>query len=868
MRLNIIYKKKAQYKSKTNNVLDYLSSHMLLVYITAFFGYVLLASIFNWSLLLGENLMKWDIWDAEYPLQLLVTDAFANKTVMLWNPLMRYGTPHYAMVGTPVWYPITLILAKIGYNPCILSFSYIIHVSVGGFGMFLLGQQELQRQNRKFDLASLAASFIAGMIYCNSGLFMSNAQHIMIIISAAWVPYIFFFMRKYLESHDVLFAMLAGASAGMSFLGGYPELFYDTFLFLAPYTLYFQYDNRKNVARNIFNAVKKYLFVSACTVLCSAISLIPFLNIMNLLTRTGSMGQAPINCGFAAILSMLFPRVSSFACSAEISMINFYSSILVILLIPLILKQRNRNRIIYFVLGAVSFLLCFGSDSFLHGILYRFFPMYTSFRFPSVNRCILTMFILLNIVDVLWTIMSEKDIALPCKLSTGMFILIILLAVTSSIIGYMANDSFDVYFNKASILSLAKSAWVAAIIMAGYMTLFYGISARHIKGRTLKIAIFVVVFIELAAFHHSEFTSTIARYNQTEYLYNKDAMGTVQREFDRSVTRNKSVDFSNSVRGRNNLDSNTIVFNKYLDEDGYVSILLQNVNDYKATWLRNIMEQNPEAYFTNDVVTSDAADYEIWANSGGTPAEQIYVDSGTIASPDKKVSFELKELSSEELDISIDEGVIYIEGNISTGQLNTGRLRLFYDSDILDFKKLELFFYDENGNCTQFEAEYKMKTDGGRCYIDVYLPNIDTVYGGVAVISPDSAPSSASLVCVERMQRDKYVDINSFGFNDIFMTVNAPSEGYVTILQTWYKGWKAYLDGDEVPISVVDNCFMGIRVSEGEHEIKLEFRPFDFYVGAVISGLFFIALCVMIIKYSLVKRKGVLSGVKLHGEEN
>ena len=80
------------------------------LHIGVFIVFLAVSFVMNWSLLIGENLMKCDIWDAEYPSQVLMSEALANHTLPLWNPLMRYGTPNYSVLGTPVWYVITLIL--------------------------------------------------------------------------------------------------------------------------------------------------------------------------------------------------------------------------------------------------------------------------------------------------------------------------------------------------------------------------------------------------------------------------------------------------------------------------------------------------------------------------------------------------------------------------------------------------------------------------------------------------------------------------------------------------------------------------------------------------------------------------------------
>ena len=103
--------------------------------------------LMNWSLLIGENLMKWDIWSAEYPSQMLMSEAIANHTLPLWNPLMRYGTPNYSVLWN------TGMVCD--YSDSGMDWLYtgrrsqsamLLHVAIGGFGMYLLTGQELKNK--------------------------------------------------------------------------------------------------------------------------------------------------------------------------------------------------------------------------------------------------------------------------------------------------------------------------------------------------------------------------------------------------------------------------------------------------------------------------------------------------------------------------------------------------------------------------------------------------------------------------------------------------------------------------------------------------------------------------------------------------
>ena len=837
-------KNRVKSNNKCNfNLVKWMSKNIIISYACVFLFYFIFAALSNWSLLLGENHMKWDIWVAEYPNQVLMSDALAGGTVPLWNPLIQYGTPYYAMLGCPVWYPITFFLAMIGYTPVVLAFSYLMHIAIGGFGMFLLGQQALKKSEAVLQANTLIASIIVGLIYCGSGLFLSNAEHIMIFASAAWLPYIFFFMRKYLENHCIIYAMLSGASAGMIILGGYPELFYDTFLFLAPYTLYFCFDQSRRVLKNILTALEKYIVVCIFTICSGAISLIPFLNVMGLLTRTNGLGQVVGTYSMNSLLSLVFPGTATFANTGEVSMVNYYVSILVVLLIPAILSLKQKDKIFYGGMVILAYILCIGDSSFVHSILYRFFPMYSSFRFPTVNRCVLAMFLLLIVVYVIKDILEYEDVTSGLKVCKYLFVCVLVLAVSSGLIGSMANEL--AFFDSNCVLSFSKSAYLAAIVIVGYGILFYFIHTKQIKGTMERVLVLGVVAFDLLTFHHVEMPITIAAYDDFAYSNNIDVRDLVDNEFTRNRNRNRSVDFSESRRTVNGLDSQTIVFNKTLSEDGYLSILLDNVQSYKKTFLRSIMEQNPEAYFTNDIVTADDVDYYTWTNSGSTPPEQIYVDGETVDANDK-IRLQPQEVSSIPLTMTIESGNILLQGPITTGDLKTGRIRIYYDTYLPEAQTLNIVFTDNIGNSTQYVGEYLMRQSSGENYIDVYLPNIDTVYNSINMVVGDMIPIAVSLVNTERMLNDKYVDITSFGFNEVVMDVTAPAEGYVTLLQAKYDGWKAYVDGEETEITLVDNCFMGVKVSEGNHRIVMKFRPWDFYVGLFVSCCFFAVLIVKI----------------------
>jgi hypothetical protein len=60
-------------------------------------------------------------------------------------------------------------------------------------------------------------------------------------------------------------------------------------------------------------------------------------------------------------------------------------------------------------------------------------------------------------------------------------------------------------------------------------------------------------------------------------------------------------------------------------------------------------------------------------------------------------------------------------------------------------------------------------------------------------------------------------------------------DGMLVLSDTYYPGWKAYVDGKAVAIHEVNFTMRGILVTAGAHEIEFQYRPASFYAGAGMS---------------------------------
>lgn len=837
--------KRESYKSKNKQ-------NIILINISIFFLFLLMTFLMHWSIVLGENVMIGDIYAAEYPFQVLASEAISHHTFPLWNSLMQYGAPTYATVGTPIWYLPTLILALGGYTLISAAICYVMHIAIGGFGMYLLARQEL-RQRGTLTTNSYIVSFLIGTLYCGCGVFLSNAQHIMIIISAAWIPYVFFFLREYLDKKKIIFALCTGGCASQIFLGGYPEMFFDLFLYMIPYTLYIGYKKENTVWKNIISCARKYISICLMTVMASAITLLPFLKNMGLITRGNGLGQIPNYYSEITFLTALFPKASKFMYYGANSMDNYYIGIITLILLATIITRKYKNKKIYLFLAAIATLMCMGRASVIHTLLYRFMPMYSSFRFPTLNRIFVTLFLLLALTPILFEIIEVGKIEKRtlCIIAFLFGIIAILGSIVG--IGSQIKDSVsEIQLQKEA--AFAESAIVLCEILVLYFIVFLLIYKKQLSAIWRKVLIITVILIEVFSWSFFETPLSIAKYQPGQYSWDQVAKDDVDNEWNQYNSRHRGINFAGHMRSTSGNNSKKVVFNQTFDEEGYVSFVLSAADEFRKTYNRSIIETNPVAYFTNNVKTEGDLTYEEWSNKCDVSPDEVYADQALNENVTEYSKLEPEIASIDSLDIKETENGIAIAGEISAGENKTNRVRLYLSDSVEESIPVDLAFTDSEGTTESYSGNYAVQSVDGEKYIDIYLPSVEKTYQQIQCTIQKNIIDRAAQVQTKRMTSDEYVDVSWFAFNSIEMTVDAPTEGYVALLQSKHDGWTAYVDGKEQDINLLDNTFMGIHVTEGRHTIVMKFRPKELFVGAAITVMFWCVLVGTIIGYWLKRR--------------
>lgn len=81
------------------------------------------------------------------------------------------------------------------------------------------------------------------------------------------------------------------------------------------------------------------------------------------------------------------------------------------------------------------------------------------------------------------------------------------------------------------------------------------------------------------------------------------------------------------------------------------------------------------------------------------------------------------------------------------------------------------------------------------------------------------------------------VEINQYSLNRITLTAETDHDGFLILSDTYYPGWKVYIDSQEKRIYKADYAFRGVLIKKGKHKIEFVYSPFSFSTGLTITLL-------------------------------
>jgi hypothetical protein len=372
--------------TKNNRLADYLILLLILL-------------IGMWPIVLGIATMKWDAMDIYLPWKYFVGESIRNGALPLWNPFMNSGFPQMGDVNT--WYPVSWMIALFRrYDVYAVHFEYLFHLYLAGIGMYLVAQH--------YSMSRAARIFVAAA-YMFSGFFISNAQHVGWIISAAWLPFIYFYFVQLRAKPGLIVALKLGFCSFMMLSGGYPGIFISAFyLFLAFSIFLFVQFLLKRDFINLRSWLLYLSFSALVFLLLSSVVIVSSLDLAKHVTRGGGLAFDNSKWGILtgslppkALLTFVFPYAASINngtfWGTDFSIINCYMGIIPLLLLIFIFFQKDApfKARVFSIIGVFFMLTALAQVIPIRKWLYLFLPFMDLFRFSALFRVFAIFFFLL-----------------------------------------------------------------------------------------------------------------------------------------------------------------------------------------------------------------------------------------------------------------------------------------------------------------------------------------------------------------------------------------------------------------------------------------------------------------------------------------
>jgi hypothetical protein len=352
-----------------------------------------------WQVSFFANTMKWDIMDQFFPCRYFISECLNHRIFPLWCPYINFGYPFAADPQSGFFYPATWIISILsGYDVYAISTEYIIHIMIAGIAFFsLLNGFKLSR----------VTSVVFAIVYCLSGIFISNAQHLTWIVSMAWMPLILLSFRNIFEKPHYVEAIKLALFFYLGLTGGYPGLFIILVYFFLFYTG-FRFVLAISTSNWFFlkNAFLLFSLAAILAVLLCSGYLYSFIESLPYIARGKPISLIEANnfpLSPRAIISLFFPfatTCSSYSLGTDISMANVYSGFLLVPFLTIaFLKFRLENfekgllvfAVVclmaalgkYFIVRSIIYKVLPGMDMIRHASIFRVFVVFTAVFFSA-----------------------------------------------------------------------------------------------------------------------------------------------------------------------------------------------------------------------------------------------------------------------------------------------------------------------------------------------------------------------------------------------------------------------------------------------------------------------------------------------------
>jgi hypothetical protein len=760
---------------------------------------------------------------ASHSWETLLKDAQADGIYPLWNPYIFCGMPGYASLTfslprvydftTYAWGQVRSLLGYIFLEQKVGV--WLILYLVFGIGVYLLVYEKLGNKPIALIVALMA-------IYSARVAILIMIGHVTKIAVLAWFPYVLLLVEKLRAKFKFLHAVLLSILVRLMIEPGHVQFIYYIYLAIGTYLLFLF------IRSLIMKENWKEIFFSGTSLICATI--IAFLmgadqhlstleynpysmRGSNAITKTSSASQTKtieggLDYDYATSWSLSPGEMMTFFIPSwygfgdhqyqgpltqnqEIKLNTYigpqpgvdapqYMGVIVIVLAIIGFIKYRKEPFVQFmgIAIVVSLLIAFGKEfSLIYDLMYRYFPMFNKFRIPLLILMLVQFFVPILAGYGIMSFVTDTKKKMPpaqekrWKYVIGGIALCILIALIGKGVIKDIYSSFFPVQEVGNILSRFYGQLDPTTLGMLYDFIFSSVITDILVGCVLLLVVFTAFFY----YQKGKLKSAM--------LYGLLIMAVL---FDLWRVAWKPSDPRDQKESLQSIPTPDFV--KTLQQD--------------TTTFRVLRIQDGQPIYDNSL-----AYWRIQNAYGYQGAKmRIFQDMADVAGMGNPLVWQLmnvKYLISNRDESSPALVQVYNSPQTKVYAIRSWIPRIFFvnRTEVLDglstLKNIAAMSFDPRDIA--------------------YLPeNIKTK------IDPPLQGAEAILV--------------HYGIQDLEVHVTATGNNLLFLSEAYYpKGWKAFIDGNEVEILRLDYLFRGVIIPSGTHTLTMKFEPASFILGKTIS---------------------------------
>jgi hypothetical protein len=818
------------------------------------------------------------------PPKILWVKLVKSFQLPLWNPYNYSGIPLLATLQPGVFYPPHILYLLLPFN-IVWNWLIILHFYFAGVATCLF---------LRYCKASKTASFTGGIVFMLSGYLMSVHNLLPHLFSVSWFPLIIMFFLKYFEDKKNKYLVYTSISLTMQFLAGAPEIVIMTIFVLMIITIFLNLFKTDKTSSGIINSILNplrsycdcplqsflrnqiYLFAQAISgycnkfpapipalnpdpgltgktnlalsieilwksikeramaislilllfILLSSIQLLPFYELKtNSIRTSGLTYKEAVIWSFAwkDFIQFFLPDFYGYMLDTQKYWQNqswlktVYLGVIPFILSSFYFVSKDQRKWIFIMLIFISFLFALGGSTPLYKYLYHI-PPFSSVRYPV--KFLFVFFFVIAVTTGLGLDIFRKGILENIvRVKNIVYISFYFGFVLVIIWGYIVLFNDDIYnfldkmgikppvyhdinFNLHNVKRFLFFSFLFCLMLLVYLRV------KH-KKIVLQIMLFLLTTdLFLGSYGFYATVPWKAYMENHDFLKNIIKAKNTERYF---VTPKTNAEFDRFPQDRGILSSSYApIFGLYTIGGSEVLRVKQHEAFLSTMFATGTLEEAKRGVYTSGVrylITSSKA-------------------------KDKK----FKVLNS----IKIGKNKVHLyEYESSPGRFLLYDKINFVNNEAVAIEKLK-------DKSIDLKKELILIPDFRDKKNNLVIKNntADDIKDNRATTRTRKSGIKKQKMKAEHKGK---VELVSYLANKVILEYTADKDMFLYISDTFYPGWKAYVDGRQTGIYRANLAFRAIEAPKGKHTVVFKYIPVSFYLGALLTliGIFLSVYIIM-----------------------